>query len=77
MKKVQIFGTGCAKCQKLADNAQAAAQRLGVEIELEKVTDLGAIMQAGILTTPGLMIDGRLISSGKLLKPEEIAAHLA
>lgn len=76
MKKVQILGTGCARCQKLMDNAREAAQALGVDIELEKVSDLAEIMKFGILSTPGLVIDGRLITSGKLLKPDEIMPHL-
>ena len=76
MKKVQILGTGCAKCQKLMENAKQAAQALGIAIDLEKVSDMAEIMKFGILSTPGLVIDGKLVASGKLLKPEEIAAHL-
>ena len=76
MKKVQILGTGCAKCQKLTENAQEAAKVLGIDIELEKVTDLVDIMKFGILSTPGLVIDGQLISAGKLLQPDEIVPHL-
>jgi len=77
MKKVQILGTGCAKCNKLADNAKAAAQSLGQEIELEKVSDLNEITKFGVLSTPGLAIDGKVVSQGKLLKPEQIAKLLA
>jgi len=76
MKKVQILGTGCAKCQKLMDNAREAAQKSGIEIDLEKVSDMGEIMKFGIMSTPGLVIDGKLVTSGKLLKPEEIVPHL-
>ncbi len=77
MKKVQILGTGCAKCNKLADNAKAAAQSVGQEIELEKVSDLNEITKFGVLSTPGLAIDGKVVSQGKLLKPEQIAKLLA
>ncbi|HDR47076.1 MAG TPA: thioredoxin family protein [Geoalkalibacter subterraneus] len=77
MKKVQILGTGCAKCNKLADNAKAAAQSLGQEIEVEKVSDLNEITRFGVLSTPGLVIDGKVVSQGKLLKPEQIAKLLA
>ncbi len=77
MKKVQILGTGCAKCNKLADNAKAAAQSIGQEIELEKVSDLNEITKFGVLSTPGLAIDGKVVSQGKLLKPEQIAKLLA
>lgn len=76
MKKVQILGTGCAKCQKLTENAKEAARSLGITIELEKVSDMVEIMKFGILSTPGLVIDGKLVASGKLLQPEEIAPYL-
>lgn len=73
MKKLQILGTGCAKCNDLADNARQAAEQIGVDVTIEKVTALNDIMQFGCMTTPGLAIDGTLVSQGKLLKPEQIA----
>ncbi len=73
MKKIQILGTGCAKCNELADNAKQAAQQLGEEVEFEKVTKLNDIMKFGCMTTPGLAIDGKVVSQGKVLKPEQIA----
>lgn len=76
MKKIQILGTGCKKCNDLTANVQAAAQAVGVEVELEKVTQLNDIMAFGVMTTPGLVIDGKVISQGKLLTQEQIAAHL-
>ncbi len=76
MKKVQVLGSGCAKCRKLLDNSREAAQILGIEIELEKVSDMARIMKSGVLSTPGLVIDGELVASGKLLKPAEIARYL-
>jgi len=72
MKKVQILGTGCAKCNDLAANAREAAQNLGEEIVLEKVTSLNEIMSFGCMTTPGLAIDGQVVSQGKVLMPEQI-----
>ncbi|MDH3999253.1 MAG: thioredoxin family protein [Desulfuromonadales bacterium] len=72
MLKIQILGTGCAKCNDLAANAAAAAQSLGQEVEIEKVTTLTEIMTFGCMTTPGLVINGQLVSQGKLLKPEQI-----
>jgi len=72
MKKIQILGTGCAKCQKLADNAKQAADALGLEYELEKVTDLNQIMSFGVMTTPGLAVDGKVLTAGKLPSPAEI-----
>ena len=74
--KIQILGTGCPKCKKLAENAETAAKTLGVEYELVKVTDINEIVQMGAMMTPGLAIDGQLKSSGKLLSPDEITAFL-
>jgi small redox-active disulfide protein 2 len=76
MKTIQILGTGCPKCKKLAENAEAAAEGLGVEYELVKVTDLNEIIRLGAMMTPGLAIDGELRSSGKVLSAEEIRALL-
>lgn len=72
MTKIQILGTGCPKCKKLAENAKMAASQLGIAFELEKVTEIKDIMEFGIMMTPGLVIDGKVKSSGKLLSPEEI-----
>ena len=72
MKKIQILGTGCPKCRKLADNAEAAARELGIEFEIEKVTDITRIMEFGVMTTPGLVVDGKVKSMGKALGEEEI-----
>jgi small redox-active disulfide protein 2 len=76
MKTIQILGTGCPKCKKLAENAEAAAKALGIDYELVKITDINEIARIGALMTPGLAIDGTLMSSGKLLSPEEIQALL-
>ena len=72
MKKIHILGTGCAKCHALEANAKKAAQLLEEEVEFEKVTSLNDIMTFGCMTTPGLVIDGQLVSQGRLLKPEQI-----
>lgn len=72
MKKIQILGTGCSKCSDLAANAKEAAVVLGEEVEIEKVTNLNDIMKFGCMTTPGLAINGQLVSQGKLLKPDQI-----
>lgn len=73
MKKIQILGTGCTKCRKLAENAVEAADKLGLDYELEKVTDINDITAFGIMSTPGLAVDGKVVSAGKLLKPDQIA----
>lgn len=72
MKKIQIFGTGCAKCQKLAENTRQAADNLGLDYEMEKVTDINQIMAFGVMTTPGLAVDGKVLLTGKVPNPGEI-----
>ncbi|OQY23827.1 MAG: thioredoxin family protein [Desulfobacteraceae bacterium 4572_35.2] len=71
--KVVVLGTGCKKCNDLAANVKQAAADQGVEVSIEKVTDLNQIMTYGCMTTPGLVMDGTLVSQGKLLKVEQIA----
>lgn len=70
--KIQVYGSGCDKCKKLTANVETAAKNLRMKIELEKVTDITAITDAGILMTPALAIDGKIVSCGKVLSPEEI-----
>jgi small redox-active disulfide protein 2 len=77
MKKLQILGTGCPKCRLLADATEAAAQELGIEYELEKVTDLNRIMGFGVMLTPALVVDGVVKVSGKVPDIEEIKKMLA
>ena len=77
MKKIQILGTGCPKCQKLAANAEQAAKSLGIEYEIEKVTDIQKIMNSGVMMTPGLIVDGNIKSTGKVLSIEEIKKLLS
>ena len=72
MKNIQILGSGCSKCQVLADNAEAAAKSLGLEYTLEKVTDINRIAEFGIMLTPGLAVDGEVKSFGRVLSPEKI-----
>lgn len=76
MKKILVLGTGCAKCTELAANVREAAVVLGEEVAIEKVTELNDIVKYGCMTTPGLAIDGRLVSQGKLLKPDQIVKLL-
>jgi len=77
MMKIQILGTGCPKCKKLAENAEMAANDLGLDYVLEKVTDINEIMKFKIWQTPGLAVDGQVKSAGKLLSTEEIKKLLA
>ena len=77
MKKIQILGTGCPKCKKLAENAEAAAKELGIEYELEKVTQINDIMKMGVMVTPALAIDGEVKMAGKVASPEDIKSMLS
>jgi len=72
VKTLQILGTGCPKCKKLAENAEAAARELGVEYELEKVTDINKIMGYGVMMTPALVVGGEVKIVGKMASVEEI-----
>ena len=77
MKNLQILGTGCPKCKKLAENAEAAAKELGIAYELEKVTDISQIMKFGVMMTPALAVDGDVKVVGKVPPPDEIKQMLA
>lgn len=76
MKQIQILGTGCPKCKALYDHAKEAVQQLGIEATIEKVEKITEIMKFGIMTTPGLAVDGKVKSAGKLLSVEDIKKHL-
>ncbi|HNY85624.1 MAG TPA: thioredoxin family protein [Candidatus Hydrogenedentes bacterium] len=77
MRKIQILGTGCPKCKKLAENTETAAKELGLDYEMEKVTDLNAIMAFGVMMTPALAVDGVVKVVGKVPEPAEIVKLLA
>jgi len=74
--EVRILGTGCPNCQRLERVAREAAQEAGVQAEFVKVTDIRQIMTYPILGTPGLVINGRVKSSGRIPRKEEIIAWL-
>jgi small redox-active disulfide protein 2 len=77
MKRIQILGTGCPKCRKLAENAEAAARELGLACDVEKVTDIEAIMAFNVMMTPALAVDGDVKVIGKVPSVEEIKELLA
>ena len=77
MKKIQILGTGCAKCKQLTANAEAAAKELGMSFEIVKITGIPEIMKFGVMSTPALAVDGVITSQGRLLTPEQIKPLLA
>jgi small redox-active disulfide protein 2 len=66
MNIIKVYGSGCANCKKLEQMCYNALQELQIDASVEKVTDLQEIMKSGILSTPGLEINGKMISSGKL-----------
>jgi len=74
--KLQILGTGCPKCRKLAENAEAAARELGIEYELEKVTSINEIMKFGVMMTPALAVDGEVKVAGKVPDVNELKRML-
>ena len=75
--KLQVLGTGCPKCKKLAENAETAVKDLGVECDVEKVTDINEIMKFGVMMTPALAIDGQVKVVGKVPSADEIKQMLA
>lgn len=74
--KIEILGPGCIRCKQLAENVEKAIEEIGIEAQVDKVTSLNEIANYGIMTTPGLVIDGEVKASGKLLSVEEIKAIL-
>ena len=74
--KLQILGTGCAKCNALMQATEQAAQSLGLPYELEKVTDLNQIMSFGVMMTPALVVDGKVKVSGKVPNVNELKSLL-
>ena len=77
MKKIQILGTGCPKCKKLLETAETAAKELGINYEMEKITDITKIMQSGVIMTPALAVDGEVKSSGRIPSIEELKKILS
>ncbi|RME69900.1 MAG: thioredoxin family protein [Verrucomicrobia bacterium] len=76
MKKIQILGTGCKKCQMLAETAEQAARELGLDYELEKVTDINRFAEFGVMFTPAMAVDGKVKVAGKVPSLEELKPML-
>ena len=76
MKDVKVLGPGCKRCVETADMVQAQADKLGVPVTIEKVTDYAAIAGYGIVATPGIVIDGKVVHAGGLPDPEALAKWL-
>lgn len=75
--KIQVLGTGCAKCKQLTANAEQAVRELGLTATVEKVEDLREIVKFKVMSTPALVVDGAVRSTGKVLTPEAVRALLA
>ncbi len=77
MKVIEVFGPGCQNCKRVEANAREALAMAGVEAEIRHVTDFGEIRRRGILSTPGLAIDGKIVSAGRIPSSGDIAVWLA
>ncbi|MHB9129853.1 MAG: thioredoxin family protein [Armatimonadota bacterium] len=72
MKKITVYGPGCAKCKQTEELVRRVVAESGVEAEVEKISDIQQIVIAGILSTPGVAVDGVIKSTGRVPKPEEV-----
>lgn len=73
---IKVLGSGCPKCKKLEENVQKALTAEGVCAEVEKVTDINKIMEYVVMMTPGLVVDEKVVSVGKVLSPDKIIPFL-
>ena len=76
MKKIEVLGPGCPRCQQLLADVEAVAAEANVEIEVEKVAEPMEIAKRGVLMTPGLVVDGKVVSTGRIPAKEEIGGWL-
>ncbi len=76
MKNVKVLGPGCKRCQTAEEMVKAAAVRLGIEVVIEKVTDYAKIAEYGIMSTPGIVIDGKVVHAGGLPKADDLTKWL-
>ncbi|MCL3782436.1 thioredoxin family protein [Prolixibacteraceae bacterium JC049] len=75
--EIKVLGTGCAKCKKVEEICKEVVAELGVEATIEKVEDIRAIMGYGVMRTPGIVVDGEVVLSGRLPKKEELRTWLS
>ena len=76
MRTIRVLGPGCAKCKKLLANTEKAVKELGIDCEVEKITDINVIVSYRVMMTPALVVDGEVKSSGKALTVNEIKMML-
>ncbi len=77
MKNVKVYGPGCKRCETTAEMVREVASKLGVEVEVEKVTDPREIAMAGVMSTPGITVDGKLVHAGGLPDKAKLDGWLA
>ena len=77
MKNVKVLGPGCKRCVTTAEMVRTQADKLGLSVSIEKITDYAAIAAYGIVSTPGIVIDGKVVHAGGLPKAEDLAKWLA
>lgn len=70
MKNIKVLGSGCKNCETMANLIKIAADQAGVDIELEKITDMAEIMSYGVMSTPGVVVDGKVVHAGGLPGPD-------
>ena len=75
--KIEILGSGCARCKALTERVEQTIKRAGINAEIVKVADIADIARRGILSTPGLAIDGRLVSTGRIPTLQQVIGWLA
>lgn len=76
MKEIKVLGSGCANCQTTAKLIEEAAKRLGVEVNIEKVEDIAQIMSYGVMSTPGVVVDGQVVHAGGIPSSADIEKWL-
>jgi small redox-active disulfide protein 2 len=72
MKQIKVLGSGCRNCEITANVIARAAKEAGVEVEIEKVTDIAAIMSYGVMSTPGVVVDGKVVHAGGIPGPDQV-----
>jgi len=75
--KLTIYGSGCSKCKLLTEHAEAAEKALGISYEIDKVTDMNAIIDAGVIRTPALAVNGELVIEGAVPSADKLKTYLA
>ena len=75
--KIEVLGTGCAKCDRLGEAVEAAAKELGVQCEIEHIRDITEIVKRGVMTTPALVIDGKVVATGRVPSHAELTTFMS